>query len=137
MSFIFLLHTSIPSLSQRSNRKEITINKNTSTSLVSSPQSQSDDSSNTSKFLSSDEDCVSPTYSHVFKRGRKQKLKLIHFEKLSEISDRYKISYRASAAIASATLEAVHFSRNVIDHTKLRKSKNQETFIRKAEIYLH
>lgn len=66
--------------------------------------------------------------SNVSNKGRKRKLPLIALEKLSEICDRYGVSYRAGAAIASATIsdtkkKSSNSPPTIIDHNKLRRER--------------
>jgi hypothetical protein len=48
----------------------------------------------------------------------------LSFKKLSEVCDRYGVSYRAGAAIASATLHDVK-SPHIVDHSKLRRERQR------------
>ncbi|PZC78138.1 hypothetical protein B5X24_HaOG202589 [Helicoverpa armigera] len=74
-------------------------------------------------------------------KGRKRKIPSIALDKLSEICDRYGVSYRAGAAIASATLsdtkdKSSNSPPTVIDHNKLRRDrvKRRRTLLKNRKL---
>ncbi|CAH0552500.1 unnamed protein product [Brassicogethes aeneus] len=88
--------------------------------VPSTSRQPTESSTDESEILTKDEEYnePTPTWSTISNLKKKKKLTPLIFNKLSETCDRYGVSYRAGAAIASAALQDV----NLI-------SKNKSSYI--------